>query len=116
MSDKEPIEQGFMDDETYLALRLDKAELEVEKLKKEIEALVRDANALVKEGDFQLEKRNKAEAEVHALRDEIKKLTVALWDAIDCVLAWSAYASEYFKEKHDLAGDLARLRAVLKGK
>ena len=42
-----------------------------------------------------------------------QKLEAALSDAIECVEEWAAYASPYFQEKHDLAGDLARLRAVL---
>ena len=42
-----------------------------------------------------------------------ERLEKALRDAIECVEAWSAYADEYYKKKHDLAGDLARLRAAL---
>jgi len=43
----------------------------------------------------------------------IADLEAALADAIDCVHDWGAYAAEYFQEKHDLVGDLSRLRAVL---
>jgi lipopolysaccharide biosynthesis protein len=42
--------------------------------------------------------------------DELRK---ALEDAIECVESWSGYASEYFQDKHDLKGDLSRLRAAL---
>lgn len=38
----------------------------------------------------------------------------ALKDARECVEAWAAYASEYFREKHDLAGDLARIDAAIR--
>lgn len=47
---------------------------------------------------------------IEAQRD---RLAAALQDAIECVESWGAYASEYFQNKHDLAGDLARLRAAL---
>ena len=49
-----------------------------------------------------------------AARDaEIARLREALEDAIESIEGWGAYASEYFKDKHDLAGDLARARAAL---
>lgn len=54
-----------------------------------------------------LERAEAAEARVAVLES-------ALADAIECVEAWSAYASDYFKDKHDLAGDLARLRAAIR--
>ncbi len=52
----------------------------------------------------------------HALRAENERLRTALRDARECVQAWSGYASEYFREKHDLAGDLARIDAALEEK
>jgi hypothetical protein len=45
----------------------------------------------------------------------IAQLEAALADAIECVGSWAAYASPYFQEKHDLAGDIARLQAALAG-
>lgn len=45
--------------------------------------------------------------------DEIEKLRAALGLAIDAVEHWASYASPYFQEKHDLAGDLQKLRAAL---
>ena len=45
--------------------------------------------------------------------DEIEKLRAALRLAIDAVEHWASYASPYFQEKHDLAGDLQQLRAAL---
>jgi hypothetical protein len=45
--------------------------------------------------------------------DEIEKLREALRLAIDAVEYWASYASLYAHEKHDLAGDLQKLRAAL---
>lgn len=50
------------------------------------------------------------------LRDRIEALEKALEDAIESIEAWGAYASEYFKDKHDLEGDIARARSALQGK
>lgn len=46
--------------------------------------------------------------------DEIERLRAALTDAIETVNFWASYASDYFKDKQDLEGDLTRLRAALK--
>ena len=56
-------------------------------------------------------KRKLAEAEA---REE--RLREALRDAIECVVDWSGYASDYFKDKHNLSGDLEHLLAALSGK
>lgn len=45
--------------------------------------------------------------------DRIADLEEALTEAITLVQDWGAYVDEYFQQKHDLAGDAARLRAVL---
>ena len=45
---------------------------------------------------------------------EIDRLRAALADAIEEVESWGAYASEYFQDKHDLAGVLTRLREALR--
>lgn len=45
--------------------------------------------------------------------DRIQALEAALADAIECVESWGAYADAYFQQKHDLAGDLSRLRVTL---
>ncbi len=52
-------------------------------------------------------------AERDALRAENEKLRAALRLAVDAVEHWASYASPYFQEKHDLAGDLQKLRAAL---
>ena len=44
--------------------------------------------------------------------EEAGRLRTALLDAIECVDFWGSYASDYFKEKHDLAGEIARLTAT----
>jgi hypothetical protein len=45
--------------------------------------------------------------------DEIEKLRAELRLAFDAVEHWASYASLYAQEKHDLAGDLQKLRAAL---
>ena len=50
---------------------------------------------------------------LRALAAENEKLRAALGLAIDAVEHWASYASPYFQEKHDLAGDLQKLRAAL---
>jgi len=84
----------------------DKADAEIEKLRAENERLkaggcARDQNT------------TQFCAEAVALKAEIEKLRAALHLAIDAVEHWASYASPYFQEKHDLAGDLQELRAAL---
>lgn len=45
--------------------------------------------------------------------ERICVLREALADAIVCVQDWSAYVAPYYLEKHDLHGDVKRLRAAL---
>ena len=52
--------------------------------------------------------------EVSALADEIDRLRILLADAADDIETWGAYASEYFHQKHDLAGCVARYREASK--
>jgi len=54
-----------------------------------------------------------ARAEMLRAATEIEKLRAALRLAIDAVEHWASYASPYFQEKHDLAGDLQEMRAAL---
>ncbi len=53
------------------------------------------------------------QAKREQLQAENKKLRTALRLAVDAVEHWASYASPYFQEKHDLAGDLQKLRAAL---
>jgi hypothetical protein len=52
-------------------------------------------------------------AEVERLRVKVEDLREALVEAREDVAEWGAYASPYFQEKWDLAGDLARIDAAL---
>jgi hypothetical protein len=54
-------------------------------------------------------------AERDAALAEVTRLRAALLEAADDVQSWGAYAGEYFQEKWDLAGDIARIRAALGG-
>jgi len=60
--------------------------------------------------------REEYRKKIAELAAENEKLRAALRDARECVQAWAAYASEYFRDKHDLAGDLARIDAALEKK
>ena len=51
-------------------------------------------------------------AERDKLRTQNQALVEALEDATDEIESWGAYASEYFQEKHDLAGNVAKFRAI----
>jgi hypothetical protein len=48
-----------------------------------------------------------------ASKDRVVELEAALGEAIESIESWGAYASEYFREKHDLAGDITKFRDVL---
>lgn len=50
---------------------------------------------------------------IEAQAERIRMLREALADAIVCVQDWSAYVAPYYLEKHDLHGDVKRLRAAL---
>jgi hypothetical protein len=54
-----------------------------------------------------------ASDEITRLRAENARLREALRLGIDAVEFWAAYATSYFQDKHDLAGDLQKLRVVL---
>lgn len=49
------------------------------------------------------------------LREENERLRQALLDAADEVQDWGAYADDYFKEKHDLEGCIAAIKAAALG-
>lgn len=52
-------------------------------------------------------------AAAQRMSERVRVLREALADAIVCVQDWGLYASPYFIEKHDLNGDIERLRAAL---
>ena len=43
---------------------------------------------------------------------EIARLRTALADAIEDIASWGSYASEYFQQKHDLAGCIAKHKQI----
>lgn len=45
--------------------------------------------------------------------DEIDRLRAPLLEAIEDIESWAGYASEYFQDKHDLKGCVARYRAAV---
>lgn len=53
------------------------------------------------------------QADYYRAMERVVELEAALGEAIIEIEGWGAYADEYFQRKHDLAGDVARLRAVL---
>ncbi|MFT8234689.1 hypothetical protein ACLNBI_24480 [Pseudomonas guariconensis] len=55
-------------------------------------------------------------AEVSRLQRESEALRKALLEASEEVATWGAYASEYFQEKHDLAGCVAKIHAAAMAK
>lgn len=50
------------------------------------------------------------------LKAEIEGLRKSLLDAAEEIDAWGSYASDYFQEKHDLAGCVAKFYAAAMGK
>ena len=60
--------------------------------------------------------RDSARRERDQLKAENEALRKALLEASEEVATWGAYASEYFQEKHDLAGCVAKLHAAAMAK
>ena len=56
-----------------------------------------------------IEQTKREQAEARA-----ERLAEALREARDAIEDWAGYASDYFREKHDLAGDLAKIDALLR--
>lgn len=50
------------------------------------------------------------------LKAEVEWLRKSLLDAAEEIDAWGSYASDYFQEKHDLAGCVAKFHAAAMGK
>ena len=65
--------------------------------------------AFLAERDAQMRQRDQLRAENEGLRK-------ALLEASEEVATWGAYASEYFQEKHDLAGCVAKIHAAAMAK
>jgi hypothetical protein len=54
-----------------------------------------------------------AKVEAQKEDEKVKRLSAALWEARGMVESWGAYADEYFQDKWDLKGDLAKLDAAI---
>ncbi|KAF4559217.1 MULTISPECIES: ead/Ea22-like family protein [Pseudomonas] len=61
-------------------------------------------------------KARKAQREIDRLKAENEAMRSALLEASEEVATWGAYASEYFQEKHDLAGCVAKIHAAAMAK
>jgi hypothetical protein len=57
-----------------------------------------------------IEDQRQALADLAAENGRLREL---LREAVEDIESWAGYASEYFQDKHDLAGCLARYRAAL---
>lgn len=53
------------------------------------------------------------QVETYVPQSAVTGLVGALEEAVDMVHDWAFYASEYFQEKHDLEGDLEKLKRAL---
>lgn len=67
------------------------------------------------ENDFvaTLKAHGAAQSTIADLRGQVERLREALAEAIESVEDWAGYASEYFRQKHGLEEELARLHAAL---
>ncbi len=54
-------------------------------------------------------------SDIPYLVSRVEELEAALGEAIDAIEDWGAYVPEHFKDKHDFAGDIARLAAARDG-
>ena len=57
--------------------------------------------------------RHKAAAELRRLHEVNAELVEALREAADEIDSWGSYASDYFRIKHDLAGSIRKVYAVI---
>lgn len=55
------------------------------------------------------------EKQIDQLKAENEALRKSLSEAADEIESWGAYASEYFQQKHDLAGSVSRARGAATG-
>lgn len=98
---------------TQAADRIEALEAEVERLTKAEAFAIRMWERTQKDASGLIEERERLRADLATAQRERDEARAALADAIECVESWGEYATEYFRVKHDLDGDLARLRAAL---
>ncbi len=53
--------------------------------------------------------------EIDAKDTRIREIEAGLRDCIDAMQEWAGYASEYFREKHNLKRDVEEFEGILKG-
>jgi LmbE family N-acetylglucosaminyl deacetylase len=71
-----------------------------------------DITERLKNHEFAVEYAKAQAEEIGRLAARIEELEKALEDAAECVESWGGYASTYFQDKHDLAGDIERIRTA----
>ncbi len=88
--------------------------LDAERLEQERAALVTERDELKRESDI-WEKSSLLSIlnELKQAEQERDALVTALEYARVCLLDWGQYASDYFKDKHDFDGDVARIDTAL---
>ena len=79
--------------------------------------LLSAANARIAEMERDLLYANQAKAGLYSVIESrglrIAALEALLGEAIESIEDWAGYASEYFREKHGIAEELAKFRAAL---
>lgn len=93
------------------------AERQIETLEAKLAGLEAELTAANRECDVRAERELGYLARAQSAEARADRLEAALRDAIECVEYWGDgdYASEYFKNKCDFAGDIKRLRDALEG-
>lgn len=72
------------------------------------------ADWLLKEWEQRGKEIAALESRVRELEAERDKLKALAEEAIESIEDWAGYADAYFQNKHDLQGELVRLRTALK--
>ncbi|ENB9667656.1 hypothetical protein ABJB81_006081 [Pseudomonas putida] len=92
------------------------AEFHSELTPEAILALLAEIDQLGAERELFLLAGKSLKDDVVRLKAENEALRSALLEASEEVATWGAYASEYFQEKHDLAGCVAKIHAAAMAK
>lgn len=74
----------------------------------EIERLETSLSGYQQGAQVEADAADEARAEVRSLKAENEALRKTLLEASEEIATWGAYASDYFQEKHDLAGCVAK--------
>ena len=69
--------------------------------------------AYIIEGNWDRQYGKQVAAELRRLHEVNAELVEALKNAAEEIESWGAYASPYFQNKHDLAGSVAAVHAVI---